>query len=199
MPVGIEAAIDRDDAVITAYRCHGFTYMRGQSVHAILAELLGRRTGCSKGKGGSMHMFAHNFYGGNGIVGAQVNKPSYYIYPLCIQLGKVPLGVGIAFAQKYTKEPRITVALYGDGAANQGQIFESFNIAALHRLPVVFVCENNFYGMGTSAERAAASTAYYTRGDYVPGVQVNGMDVLAVREAMAWAKRRALTGKGNPT
>lgn len=181
VPVGIEAAITKDDAIITAYRCHGFAYMRGATIQSIIAELLGRETGTSLGKGGSMHMFAPNFYGGNGIVGAQV-----------------PIGVGIAFAQKYCgHSDRVTFALYGDGAANQGQIFEAYNIAALLKLPVVFVCENNFYAMGTSAERGSASTAYYTRGDYIPGVQVNGMDVLAVREAARFAKNWCTTeGKG---
>ena len=179
VPVGIEAALGGDDAVITAYRCHGFTYARGAPVRAILAELLGRVTGTSVGKGGSMHMYTRNFYGGNGIVGAQV-----------------PLGAGIAFAQKYTKKEAVTFALYGDGAANQGQIFEAYNIAALLKLPVVFVCENNFYGMGTSIERSSASTLYYTRGDYIPGVQVNGMDVLAVRQAAQYAKEWCLAGKG---
>lgn len=179
--VGIEAALTKDDAVITAYRCHGLTYTRGASVRSIIAELLGRETGASLGKGGSMHMFAPNFYGGNGIVGAQV-----------------PLGAGIAFAQKYRRHSdRVTFALYGDGASNQGQIFEAYNIAALLKLPVVFVCENNFYAMGTSIERGSASTAYYTRGDYIPGVQVNGMDVLAVREAARFAKAWCMTeGKG---
>lgn len=181
VPVGIEAAITKDDAIITAYRCHGFTYTRGATVRSIIAELLGRETGTSLGKGGSMHMFAPNFYGGNGIVGAQV-----------------PLGAGIAFAQKYGgHSDRVTFALYGDGAANQGQIFEAYNIAALLKLPVVFVCENNFYAMGTSIERSSASTAYYARGDYIPGVQVNGMDVLAVREAARFAKNWCTTeGKG---
>lgn len=179
VPVGIEAALSEEDAVITAYRCHGFTYIRGASVRAILAELMGRVTGTSLGKGGSMHMYARNFYGGNGIVGAQV-----------------PLGTGIAFAQKYAGKTAVTFALYGDGAANQGQIFEVYNIAALLKLPIVFVCENNFYGMGTSIERASASTAYYTRGDYIPGVQVNGMDVLSVREAARFAKTWCLQGKG---
>ncbi|KAI8823646.1 dehydrogenase E1 component-domain-containing protein [Fimicolochytrium jonesii] len=176
---GMHAAIAKDDAIITAYRCHGFTLLRGASAMSIIAELMGREAGCSKGKGGSMHMFAHEFYGGNGIVGAQV-----------------PIGAGIALAQKYLQKGTMTFAMYGDGAANQGQVFEAYNMAKLWNLPVVFVCENNMYGMGTSAHRAAASTKYYTRGDYIPGVRVNGMDVLAVREASKYAREWTLSGKG---
>lgn len=149
--------------------------MRGGSLVSILAELLGRRDGISKGKGGSMHMFAPSFYGGNGIVGAQV-----------------PLGAGIAFAQKYLGNKTTTFALYGDGAANQGQVFESYNMAKLWDLPcgnvsysyhmhkiflaklapwlfIVFICENNKYGMGTAANRASASTEYHKRAGYIPG------------------------------
>ncbi|KND04035.1 pyruvate dehydrogenase (acetyl-transferring) E1 component, alpha subunit [Spizellomyces punctatus DAOM BR117] len=176
---GMSAGISKDDSIITAYRCHGFTLVRGASPTSILAELMGRRDGCSRGKGGSMHMFAHEFYGGNGIVGAQV-----------------PIGAGIALAQKYLNKGTMTFALYGDGAANQGQVFEAYNMAKLWNLPVVFVCENNMYGMGTSAHRAAASTKYYTRGDYIPGIRVNGMDVLAVKEASKWAREWTLSGKG---
>ncbi|XP_014781887.1 pyruvate dehydrogenase E1 component subunit alpha, mitochondrial [Octopus bimaculoides] len=173
--VGMESAIERDDPVITAYRAHGWTYMRGVSLVGVLSELTGRKTGCAQGKGGSMHMYNHNFYGGNGIVGAQV-----------------PLGAGIGFALKYQKKPNIVVALYGDGAANQGQLFEAYNLAKLWNIPIIFVCENNGYGMGTSVDRAAASTDYYTRGDYVPGIWVDGMDVLAVREATRFSRRYAL-------
>ncbi|KAJ3182772.1 alpha subunit of pyruvate dehydrogenase [Geranomyces variabilis] len=176
---GMHAAIAKDDAIITAYRCHGFTLLRGASAMSIIAELMGRRDGCSQGKGGSMHMFAHEFYGGNGIVGAQV-----------------PIGAGIALAQKYLEKGTMTFAMYGDGAANQGQVFEAFNMAKLWNLPCVFVCENNNYGMGTSALRASASTKYYTRGDYIPGIRVNGMDVLAVREASKYAREWALAGNG---
>lgn len=177
--IGMEAAIRKDDVVITAYRAHGWTHIRGVSVKAVLAELTGRQSGCARGKGGSMHMYNHNFYGGNGIVGAQV-----------------PVGAGVAFAQKYNGTDNLTIALYGDGAANQGQLFEAFNMAKLWNLPIIFVCENNGFGMGTSAERAAANTNYYTRGDVVPGIWVDGMDVLAVREATRLAAGMCRSGKG---
>ncbi|XP_077924323.1 pyruvate dehydrogenase E1 component subunit alpha, testis-specific form, mitochondrial isoform X2 [Halichoerus grypus] len=152
--VGLEAGINPTDHVITSYRAHGLCYTRGLSVRAILAELTGRRGGCAKGKGGSMHMYAKNFYGGNDIVGAQG-----------------PLGAG-------------------------GQIFEAYNMAALWKLPCVFVCENNLYGMGTSAERAAASTDYYKRGHFIPGLRVDGMDVLCVREATRFAADYCRSEKG---
>ncbi|KAI9209200.1 pyruvate dehydrogenase e1 component alpha subunit [Polychytrium aggregatum] len=176
---GMHAATSKDDAIITSYRCHGFTLLRGASATSIIAELMGRVAGCSQGKGGSMHMFAHEFYGGNGIVGAQV-----------------PLGAGIALAQRYLNKNTMTFSLYGDGAANQGQVFESYNMAKLWSLPVVFVCENNKYGMGTSAHRSSASTKYYTRGDFIPGLRVNAMDVLAVKEACRYAREWTLNGNG---
>ncbi|KAJ1992841.1 alpha subunit of pyruvate dehydrogenase [Dimargaris cristalligena] len=179
VPIGIESAITAEDAVITAYRCHGFTFTRGGTAVSILAELMGRRAGISGGMGGSMHMFTPNFFGGNGIVGAQV-----------------PLGAGLAFAQKYQNKQAVTLALYGDGASNQGQVFEAFNMAKLWDLPVIFVCENNKYGMGTSANRSSANTEYFKRGDYIPGIKVNGMDVLAVQEATRFARQYALDGKG---
>ncbi|CAG8555011.1 5594_t:CDS:2 [Diversispora eburnea] len=160
--VGIEAAITRDDAIITAYRCHGYTMTRGAHPRNIFAELTGKVTGVSKGKGGSMHMFAKNFYGGNGIVGTD----------------------------------NATFILYGDGAANQGQVFEAYNMAKLWDLPAIFVCENNLYGMGTSASRSSASTEYYKRAGYIPGIQINGMDVLAVKQGSKWAKDWTSSGKG---
>jgi len=177
--VGLENSIRKTDAVITAYRAHGWTWIRGVSLAGVLSELTGRRTGCARGKGGSMHMYNENFYGGNGIVGAQV-----------------PLGAGIALAQKYKGTDAVTLALYGDGAANQGQVFEAYNMSKLWSLPVIFVCENNGYGMGTSAERAAASTEYYSRGDYIPGLWVDGMDVLATREGTRFLVDLCRKGKG---
>ncbi|XP_049605545.1 pyruvate dehydrogenase E1 subunit alpha 1b isoform X1 [Syngnathus scovelli] len=176
---GVEAAITPSDHVITAYRAHAYTYTRGVAVKEILCELTGRRGGVSKGKGGSMHMYAPRFYGGNGIVGAQV-----------------PLGAGIALACQYQGNNQLCVTLYGDGAANQGQLFEAFNMAALWKLPCVFICENNQYSMGMSTERASASTDYYKRGDYIPGLRVDGMDVLCVREAVKFAADFCRAGKG---
>merc|ERR1711910_78946 len=167
---GMKAALRDQDAVITSYRAHGFTYVLGVPVLGVLAELTGRKSGCVRGKGGSMHMYAKNFYGGNGIVGAQV-----------------PLGAGISFAQKYNEDGGATFSLYGDGAANQGQVAEAFNLAALWNLPSVFICENNHYGMATSEDRHAASKEFFRRGDYIPGILIDGMDVLAVREAIRFA------------
>jgi len=168
---GMKAGIREQDSIITSYRAHGFTYVMGVSVFGVLAELTGRKGGVVRGKGGSMHMYAKNFYGGNGIVGAQV-----------------PLGAGIAFAHKYKGDGGVNFSLYGDGAANQGQVYEAFNMAKLWNLPAVFICENNGYAMGTSTERHhGAESEFYKRGDYIPGMWVDGMDVLAVREATRFA------------
>jgi len=177
--VGMVAAMDPEDAVITAYRCHGWTYLMGSTVTEVLSELTGRISGNVYGKGGSMHMYEKNFYGGNGIVGAQQ-----------------PLGAGVAFAMKYRKQKNLCFTLYGDGAANQGQLFESTNMAKLWDLPVVFICENNGFGMGTSSQRSSASTDYYTRGDFVPGLWVDGMDILTVREAVRFCRDWCNAGKG---
>ncbi|XP_063852847.1 probable pyruvate dehydrogenase E1 component subunit alpha, mitochondrial isoform X1 [Scylla paramamosain] len=175
--VGIRAALRSEDSVITAYRDHGWAYVMGCSVVGVMAELTGRSQGVARGKGGSMHMYAKNFFGGNGIVGAQV-----------------PVGAGVALANKYLGRKAICVSLYGDGAANQGQLFEAYNMAKLMNLPAVFICENNGYGMGTSVDRASASINYYTRGDYVPGIWIDGMDVLSVREALRYSIDYCTTG-----
>merc|ERR1711970_779502 len=168
---GMKAGIRDQDSIITSYRAHGFTYVMGISVIGVLAELTGRKSGVVRGKGGSMHMYAKNFYGGNGIVGAQV-----------------PLGAGIAFAHQYKGDGGVNFSLYGDGAVNQGQVYEAFNLAKLWNLPAVFICENNHYAMGTSQERHhGGESDFFKRGDYIPGIWIDGMDVLAVREATRFA------------
>ena len=165
--VGMQAAIEPGDQVITGYRDHGHMLATGMAPKGVMAELTGRAGGLSKGKGGSMHMFSHEkgFYGGHGIVGAQVS-----------------LGTGLAFANKYRGNDRVALAYFGDGAANQGQVYESFNMAELWRLPVIYVIENNQYAMGTSVGRASAQPDLHLRGESfgIPGVQVDGMDVLKV-------------------
>ncbi|WP_426164170.1 pyruvate dehydrogenase (acetyl-transferring) E1 component subunit alpha [Sandarakinorhabdus sp. DWP1-3-1] len=181
--VGIQAALDKTDSVITGYRDHGHMLAAGIPANAVMAELTGRQAGISKGKGGSMHMFSveHGFYGGHGIVAAQV-----------------PLGTGLAFAHKYRGDGGIAVTYFGDGASNQGQVYESFNMAELWKLPVIFVIENNQYAMGTSVNRSSAEDLLYRRGESfrVPGLQVDGMDVLAVRGAAQTAVEWVRAGKG---
>ena len=180
---GVQAALDKRDSVITAYRDHGHMLACGMDPRGVMAELTGRRDGYSKGKGGSMHMFSRekNFYGGHGIVGA------------C-----VPLGTGLAFAHRYREDGGVCVTYLGDGAANQGQVYEAFNMAALWTLPVLYVIENNHYGMGTSVERASARTDLHNRGQSfgIPGELVDGMDVLAVQAAAAKAVATVRGGKG---
>jgi len=182
--VGMQAAANSQvDTVITSYRDHGHMLASDMDPKGVMAELTGRSGGYSRGKGGSMHMFSRekNFFGGHGIVGAQV-----------------PIGTGLAFAHKYKEDGGVCMAYFGDGASNQGQVFESFNMAALWKLPVVYVIENNRYGMGTSVQRASSNQELYTRGGAfgIPGVSVDGMDVLAVKEAGEKALEHARSGKG---
>jgi len=182
--VGLQSAIEPGrDSVITGYRDHGHMLACGIDPKVVMAELTGRAAGISRGKGGSMHMFSveHGFYGGHGIVAAQV-----------------PLGAGLAFAHKYKGDNGVCLTYFGDGAANQGQVYEAFNMAELWKLPVVFVIENNQYAMGTSVNRASAEDQLYLRGESfrIPGIQVDGMDVCAVRGAAEMAIEWARSGKG---
>jgi pyruvate dehydrogenase E1 component alpha subunit len=181
--VGMQSIARPGDQVITGYRDHGHMLAAGMDPKAVMAELTGRASGSSRGKGGSMHMFSTEagFYGGHGIVGAQVS-----------------LGTGLAFANHYRENGNVCFTYFGDGAANQGQVYESFNMAELWRLPVVYVIENNQYAMGTSVERSSAVVDLYKRGASfnIPGEQVDGMDVVAVREAGARAAEHARSGNG---
>jgi pyruvate dehydrogenase E1 component alpha subunit len=181
--VGLEAASEPGDKRITSYRDHGHMLACGMDARGVMAELTGREGGYSKGKGGSMHMFSkeRHFYGGHGIVAAQV-----------------PLGAGLAFADKYLGNGRVTFTYFGDGAANQGQVYETYNMAELWLLPVVFVIENNQYAMGTSVQRSTKSKTYWERGAAygIEGEEVDGMDVLAVKAAGERAVAHCRSGKG---
>ncbi|MCL3883671.1 pyruvate dehydrogenase (acetyl-transferring) E1 component subunit alpha [Marivita sp. GX14005] len=181
--VGLEAVAEDGDKRITSYRDHGHMLACGMDPKGVMAELTGREGGYSKGKGGSMHMFSKekDFYGGHGIVGAQV-----------------PIGAGLAFADKYKGTGRVTFTYFGDGAANQGQVYETFNMAALWELPVIFVIENNQYAMGTAQKRSTSTPDLHTRGEAfgIPGEAVDGMDVLAVKAAGEAAVKHCRSGKG---
>jgi pyruvate dehydrogenase E1 component alpha subunit len=180
---GLKMALVEGDQMITAYRDHGHMLAMELSPRGVMAELTGRRGGLSKGKGGSMHMFSKekNFYGGHGIVGAQVS-----------------LGTGLAFANKYRENGNVCLTFFGDGAANQGQVYESFNMASLWKLPVIYVIENNRYAMGTAVHRSSAETDFSHRGISfkIPGIQVDGMDVRAVKAAADLATEWCRSGKG---
>ena len=180
---GVKMAKDDGDQMITGYRDHGHMLACGMDPKGVMAELTGRRGGYSKGKGGSMHMFSRekNFFGGHGIVGASV-----------------PIGTGLAFANNYRGANTVSLTFFGDGAANQGQVYESFNMAELWKLPVVYIIENNRYAMGTAVTRSSAQTDFSKRGVSfnIPGVQVDGMDVRAVRAAAAEALAWCRAGKG---
>ncbi|MGE3290268.1 MAG: pyruvate dehydrogenase (acetyl-transferring) E1 component subunit alpha [Geminicoccaceae bacterium] len=181
--VGIQHSLKPGDSVITGYRDHGHMLVCNMDPRRVMAELTGRSTGYSKGKGGSMHMFARDqgFYGGHGIVG-----------------GQVPLGTGLAFAHRYREDGGICVAYMGDGAVNQGQVYESFNMAALWQLPILYVIENNRYAMGTSQARSAAGQRLCERGTAygIPGHQVDGMDVVAVNRTARELVEQVRGGKG---
>ncbi len=181
--IGMQAVMKKGDGIITTYRDHGLMLSSGSDPKVIYAELMGRSDGCSKGKGGSMHMFdtAKHFYGGHGIVGAPV-----------------PLGTGIAFANQYRGNDNVCITYFGDGAANQGQVYEAFNMAALWKLPVLYIIENNEYAMGTSVKRSSFTTELYHRGESmgIPGRRVDGMDIFEVMHAGAEALEYIRAGKG---
>ena len=181
--VGVQSVKEKGDQIITAYRDHGHMLACGMDPKEVMAELTGRATGASRGKGGSMHMFSaeKGFFGGHGIVGAQVS-----------------IGTGLALANKYKGDNKVCFTYFGDGAANQGQVYESFNMAELWKLPVVYIIENNQYAMGTSIERSSSEIRLHKRGISfnIPGEEVDGMDVLAVREAAEKAADHARSGKG---
>nr|WP_245647704.1 pyruvate dehydrogenase (acetyl-transferring) E1 component subunit alpha [Novosphingobium lentum] len=182
--VGLQSAlVTGKDSVITGYRDHGHMLAYGIDPKVIMAELTGRAAGISRGKGGSMHMFStdHRFYGGHGIVGAQVS-----------------LGTGLAFGHKYSGDGGVCMAYFGDGASNQGQVYESMNMASLWKLPIIFVIENNGYAMGTAVKRGSAETEFYRRGTAfrIPGMDVNGMDVLEVHQAAQVALEYVRAGNG---
>jgi pyruvate dehydrogenase E1 component alpha subunit len=181
--VGVQMNLEKNDSVITSYRDHGIMLATGSDPKAVMAELMGRATGCSKGKGGSMHMFdlEKRFYGGHGIVGAQV-----------------PIGTGIAFGYHYRGEKNVCVTYFGDGAVNQGQVYEAFNMAKLWNLPVLYVVENNEYAMGTSVQRCSSNTDLFERGlsFNIPGRQVDGMDFLEVYKQVSEAVESIKAGNG---
>ena len=181
--VGVDSVKKKGDQVITSYRDHGHMLSCGMDPKGVMAELTGKKTGYSKGKGGSMHMFSKSkdFYGGHGIVGAQV-----------------PIGAGLAFSNKYKKNKSVCFTYFGDGAANQGQIYETFNMASLWKLPVVFIIENNQYAMGTSIDRASSTLKLFSRGQAfnIPGQLVDGMDVLKVSKATELAAKNCRDGNG---
>ena len=181
--VGVQSELKEGDQIITGYRDHGHMLACDMDPNGVMAELTGREGGYSRGKGGSMHMFSKekNFYGGHGIVGAQV-----------------PIGTGLAFANKYRGNDNVSVAYFGDGAANQGQVYEAFNMASLWKLPVLYVIENNQYAMGTAVSRHASETELYKRGISfeIPGEEVDGMDVVKVRNAAKKAIAKIRAGEG---
>lgn len=180
---GLQSLAQDNDCIVTSYRDHGHMLASGMDPKGVMAELTGRSGGYSKGKGGSMHMFSRekNFFGGHGIVAAQV-----------------PIGTGLAFAQRYRGEDGVTFCYLGDGAVNQGQVYESFNMAALWKLPVIYVIENNKYGMGTSVERASSNVELFKRGQAygIPGMQIDGMDVVHVQQQAAQMVADVRAGKG---
>jgi pyruvate dehydrogenase E1 component alpha subunit len=174
---GIESSLTYEDCLITAYRAHCHSLTRGDSPFMIISELMGKSTGSAKGKGGSMHMYRpkNNFYGGNGIVGAQTS-----------------VGTGLAYALKYSGKKNVSVTMYGDGAANQGQLFEACNMAALWKLPVIYVCENNEYAMGTSRHRGSAFPFFHKRFPYIPGIKLEGHNFFHMKAGATFAKQYAI-------
>ena len=181
--VGMQSQVRPCDSIITTYRDHGLMLANGADPKVLMAELMGKGTGCSKGKGGSMHIFdvKNKFYGGHGIVGASV-----------------PLGTGLAFAHNYKQDGGISFTYFGDGAINQGQVYEAFNMASLWKLPIIYIIENNKYAMGTSVERASATTDLYKRGENfgIPGYSIDGMDIFAIIDAAKMAVGHVKAGKG---
>lgn len=173
--VGLYENMSPDDELITSYRCHGHAYLTGVPLENIIAELMGKVTGQSGAKGGSMHIYGKRFYGGNGIVGAQV-----------------PLGTGIALAAKYNNKNSVCFTCLGDGASNQGQVYESYNMAKIWELPIVYIIENNKFAMGTSSLRSSATQEYHNKVTWIPGVQCDGMDIVSVRECLRFARNYAI-------